>query len=177
MKWWGRLLAAEAACLLVLVILSIAPGIELPVAVTVLFLLPGFAAIPPLMLMVDAKEQLWRGFVAVPPVWRLVLIMLAVVALIGGLSMVPRGFPSYENGQYVTNNHGHKTIYTATEYAEAMASIPRLVAAVAVAFLAVMAMLCLASLNLGPPPRPPAPPPAEPRVKLWRDFDNSTPED
>ena len=91
--------------------------------------------------------------------------------------MVPRGFPSYENGQYVTNNHGHKTIYTATEYAEAMASIPRLVAAVAVAFLAVMAMLCLASLNLGPPPKPPAPPPAEPRVKLWRDFDNSPPED
>ncbi|EWM14668.1 hypothetical protein KUTG_04972 [Kutzneria sp. 744] len=168
-------MAVEAVCLLVLLILSIVPGISLPIGLTVLFMLPGFAAIPPLMLKVDAREQLWHGFVAVPPVWRLSLLMLAAVALIGGLSMLPRGFPRYENGQYVTDSHGQRTYFTAAEYEQTMASIPRLVCAVAVAFLAVMALLCLASLNLGPPPAPP--PPDPPRIKLRRDFDNSPPED
>ena len=201
MKWWGRLLAADAVCLLILVILSVAPGVELPVTIgeALLFLLPALASIPLVIRRAGSRRKLWRGFTAVPPVWRIGLLVLAAVALTSGSSLIPRGVTSYEYGQSVTYRHGQVIYTTTTGYSEAIGGIPQFVGAFVAALIAVIALLFLAVGHLKPlstsameePPdlrikmewsrnpgklsRQQEPPP--PNIKLWRDFDNSAPED
>ncbi|MFC0429475.1 hypothetical protein [Kutzneria buriramensis] len=162
MKWLAIVLTVDALCALVAVVLSWIPAVALPITEPelVAFFVPGAIAV---LLVSTLRGRRLK--------------VLAAVGLGCLFANLPFSNPQLIDGQWVSNNHGHKTYYTAAEAAQIHLAWPRSEAGFAVFFLAMLALHCLIALNVGPEPAEPEPDERRTNITLHRDIDNSPPQD
>ncbi|GAA3439663.1 hypothetical protein GCM10018954_092840 [Kutzneria kofuensis] len=143
------MLMADAGCCVLAIVVSLIPGIQLPIVwpELALFALPGVVAGVFVLLRARKPQQLLTGIGAVPPNPRVALIMLAIAAGTFSWGTWPGLHPQYANGQHSYDSHGYKTCFTTARHEETVAALPRAAAALVVFFLAGMALLCLAVVD------------------------------